>query len=209
MLSPAMTQRSPSLSGNSAAGTGAAASPPSSSRTLIHRMDVMTGLLFWKEIAPLPVPMPSKSRIGLRASLVLLGRRVEQPHALERRRRKQPAPGVDEPLVAAVRDVQVAHRELADAVLRRELSLAALHGQPLGLVGEVGALRVEDRVIVAAAKLEGDLARDRLGDPALQRLAQHDRLRVEPAAFVEDRKSTRLNSSHLGISYVVFCLNKE
>src|SRR5262245_64239675 len=25
----------------------------------------------------------------------------------------------------------------------------------------------------------------------------------------EDRKSTRLNSSHLGISYAVFCLNKK
>src|SRR5258705_2992461 len=28
-------------------------------------------------------------------------------------------------------------------------------------------------------------------------------------ATVEDRKSTRLNSSHLGISYAVFCLKKK
>src|SRR5262245_65051518 len=27
--------------------------------------------------------------------------------------------------------------------------------------------------------------------------------------FLEDRKSTRLNSSHLGISYAVFCLKKK
>src|SRR5258705_1205571 len=27
--------------------------------------------------------------------------------------------------------------------------------------------------------------------------------------FFEDRKSTRLNSSHLGISYAVFCLKKK
>src|SRR5947199_4875470 len=27
--------------------------------------------------------------------------------------------------------------------------------------------------------------------------------------FVQDRKSTRLNSSHLGISYAVFCLKKK
>src|SRR5947199_2883550 len=27
--------------------------------------------------------------------------------------------------------------------------------------------------------------------------------------FCEDRKSTRLNSSHLGISYAVFCLKKK
>src|SRR5258705_4034326 len=27
--------------------------------------------------------------------------------------------------------------------------------------------------------------------------------------FLQDRKSTRLNSSHLGISYAVFCLKKK
>src|SRR5262245_62601887 len=31
---------------------------------------------------------------------------------------------------------------------------------------------------------------------------------VEVVGPVEDRKSTRLNSSHLGISYAVFCLKK-
>src|SRR5256885_5648377 len=30
-----------------------------------------------------------------------------------------------------------------------------------------------------------------------------------PAAGIEDRKSTRLNSSHLVISYAVFCLKKK
>src|SRR5258705_9082367 len=29
------------------------------------------------------------------------------------------------------------------------------------------------------------------------------------SAFLSDRKSTRLNSSHLGISYAVFCLKKK
>src|SRR5436853_1156132 len=33
---------------------------------------------------------------------------------------------------------------------------------------------------------------------------------LEPAASLRlDRKSTRLNSSHLGISYAVFCLKKK
>src|ERR1035438_6076111 len=31
---------------------------------------------------------------------------------------------------------------------------------------------------------------------------------VRPAVAILDRKSTRLNSSHLGISYAVFCLKK-
>src|SRR5690242_21965286 len=30
-----------------------------------------------------------------------------------------------------------------------------------------------------------------------------------PAACVQDRKSTRLNSSHMSISYAVFCLKKK
>src|SRR5262245_12707271 len=33
--------------------------------------------------------------------------------------------------------------------------------------------------------------------------------RGSTSAMVEDRKSTRLNSSHLGISYAVFCLKKK
>src|SRR5205814_5067666 len=32
---------------------------------------------------------------------------------------------------------------------------------------------------------------------------------VHPGWAHEDRKSTRLNSSHLGISYAVFCLKKK
>src|SRR5436853_2394109 len=34
-------------------------------------------------------------------------------------------------------------------------------------------------------------------------------MRMMPYRTVEDRKSTRLNSSHLGISYAVFCLQKK
>src|ERR1039458_1014302 len=37
-------------------------------------------------------------------------------------------------------------------------------------------------------------------------LTQRDWL---PASIATDRKSTRLNSSHLGISYAVFCLKKK
>src|SRR5688500_19741017 len=33
--------------------------------------------------------------------------------------------------------------------------------------------------------------------------------RIPPAKAVRDRKSTRLNSSHLVISYAVFCLKKK
>src|SRR5262245_64550011 len=50
----------------------------------------------------------------------------------------------------------------------------------------------------------------------LRRLPQPYRQRDRPAARLprgggraRDRKSTRLNSSHLGISYAVFCLKKK
>src|SRR5258705_5769079 len=34
-------------------------------------------------------------------------------------------------------------------------------------------------------------------------------VRIFSFSFHQDRKSTRLNSSHLGISYAVFCLKKK
>src|SRR5690349_22408235 len=42
----------------------------------------------------------------------------------------------------------------------------------------------------------------------LQHQAEHDRLAREAEAR-RDRKSTRLNSSHVEISYAVFCLKKK
>ncbi len=62
---------------------------------------------------------------------------------------------------------------------------AALHAQPLRVVGDGLAGGVEDRVVVAAAQLERHLAGDDRRHPALQRVAQHQRLGVEPAALVE------------------------
>ena len=44
---------------------------------------------------------------------------------------------------------------------------------------------LSDRVVLASAQAQGDLAGDQGGDPALDRLADHQRLRVQPAAFVE------------------------
>src|SRR5438045_5954970 len=41
------------------------------------------------------------------------------------------------------------------------------------------------------------------------RLVPRDLSHVDGGARRRDRKSTRLNSSHLGISYAVFCLKKK
>src|SRR5258708_16165178 len=46
------------------------------------------------------------------------------------------------------------------------------------------------------------------GGASLAAFAGHDHVGLEHDAF-EDRKSTRLNSSHQIISYAVFCLKKK
>src|SRR5690349_24770770 len=61
------------------------------------------------------------------------------------------------------------------------------------------------RVVRARHRIgrELDLAR------ALQRPHAQERLRNRRSDDEEDRKSTRLNSSHVEISYAVFCLKKK
>src|SRR5690606_41375619 len=66
-----------------------------------------------------------------------------------------------------------------------------------------------DRRVHRADDLEAERAAsgldfpDRL--PPLRRISHHASLSDVPWAELEDRKSTRLNSSHVKISYAVFC----
>src|SRR5690606_41337986 len=76
-----------------------------------------------------------------------------------------------------------------------------------------------------AGEVLGQLAREPApaGDEALRPLLRHAPAQVIPALLAalaaeggserprvrEDRKSTRLNSSHVKISYAVFCLKKK
>src|SRR5690242_21630636 len=53
----------------------------------------------------------------------------------------------------------------------------------------------------------GNMDVDRLDQLFGVRLDGHEATTV--AGLVRDRKSTRLNSSHMSISYAVFCLNKK
>src|SRR2546426_3637416 len=86
----------------------------------------------------------------------------------------------------------IAYSPLAEILIRAASPRAqAALEQPRRLPGEVG----DDDVGAGAA------------DPG-QGL-EHRALLVEPAELAGDRKSTRLNSSHLVISYAVFCLKKK
>src|SRR3712207_8752703 len=95
---------------------------------------------------------------------------------------------------------------------------ALLLAGDLGLGAEAGGVAAVG-VGAEAVQLEGEL--DGLGDALdgqvaddgpvgtvgadLGRAERH----VGVVAHVEDRKSTRLNSSHANISYAVFCLKKK
>ena len=94
--------------------------------------------------------------------------------------------GVQLELRARVGDVEVAHGELADPVGRPERGVrGALHRQLVGVVGERRPVGAQDRVVLAPPQPQRHLAGHHRGHPALDRLAQHQRLRVQPAALVE------------------------
>src|SRR3712207_6934633 len=67
-----------------------------------------------------------------------------------------------------------------------------------GVVVHAGSAVGADRYEAALAQLHEQLL------PVLDELPEG-----APRLLVEDRKSTRLNSSHANISYAVFCLKKK
>src|SRR5690349_6104088 len=97
--------------------------------------------------------------------------------------------------------VQALQGHVLDADVSRRLSTQEALARPADL---------------PADRLEGHAAAER-ADPALsagdRRTAARELRQVlrdlPPAAARSDRKSTRLNSSHVEISYAVFCLNKK
>src|SRR5256885_10835663 len=87
------------------------------------------------------------------------------------------------------------------------MHLPGLDAEGLGHAGMVGAVEVDGEVAFIVAGLLAGL------DPAEHAVGEHDHLQRHVAAHdgfqLADRKSTRLNSSHLVISYAVFCLKKK
>src|SRR5690606_41363822 len=79
--------------------------------------------------------------------------------------------------------------------------------------------RSEDPLAVASASLESHAAVANLRAALREKMAERGALAVryggahprmqELDTSIEDRKSTRLNSSHVKISYAVFCLKKK
>src|SRR3712207_7117799 len=70
-------------------------------------------------------------------------------------------------------------------------------------------LRDERRGGVRVARVDLSHLVAEIGEESSGVLDRPDVERVRPHAARQDRKSTRLNSSHANISYAVFCLKKK
>src|SRR6266480_5049296 len=82
--------------------------------------------------------------------------------------------------------------------------LLGSHGHTWAAAGLVGAV-----VAAGAARFLASRRADRRYAKVLeQEVATQTRSLVDSLAATADRKSTRLNSSHMSISYAVFCLKK-
>src|SRR6266540_4197505 len=133
-----------------------------------------------------------------------------QPHA-----RGPECPGIayrarEEMLAEALADCAREEPEVGDldgAVLRHPAQLVPARERaaaPRDVQGDLGLPEVGADLLVgpvpAVAPVVG------LADPAVALAIQCGR---RPLDRLEDRKSTRLNSSHITISYAVFCLKKK
>src|SRR3712207_8261262 len=76
-----------------------------------------------------------------------------------------------------------------------------------GVVERAGLVVAPDAIHVDQADRVPDDVRLRVRQPRAALLAGEEDVRVGPVG--QDRKSTRLNSSHANISYAVFCLTKK
>ena len=74
---------------------------------------------------------------------------------------------------------------MTDAVSGIEFALATLHTETFGVIGEVRATGVQDRVVITAAQFKCHFTCDGAPDPALQALPQHQTLRIEPATLIQ------------------------
>src|SRR5690625_6890519 len=83
--------------------------------------------------------------------------------------------------------------------------------------GDLDVTRETDRFVVTATfpvaadpAVFGDEKQEDVGDgKPRSRSTRQARIRLVVATVAADRKSTRLNSSHVAISYAVFCLKKK
>src|SRR5205814_4372331 len=98
----------------------------------------------------------------------------------------------------------------AQAAPGSTVKLTVVTGKPLVLVPTIVGLTEQAAIVLLTQSSLAPGTRTEAFDPAVPAgsiVSQQPPAGVSVAAQT-DRKSTRLNSSHLGISYAVFCLKK-
>src|SRR6202167_5730618 len=143
---------------------------------------------------------------------VRLPRWAYAPTAIDLRRRNHPlgAPPRHRPDCDRGRRVTLLHRRVSMLHRRRPTRFEPPppKSEPgRRTAGEGRATETEGSVyhILYSLQTGSGISLDNMPDPLYSRLVSGDELRDHLA---RDRKSTRLNSSHHGISYAVFCLKK-
>src|SRR5205814_6741061 len=91
---------------------------------------------------------------------------------------------------------------------RQRLQCVYSAGRMVGSANEQPTVR-ETETVSAKPSFAGGLRRAAPDHRSFGRSAGRLVVWSYCGGFVADRKSTRLNSSHLGISYAVFCLKKK
>src|SRR5207249_8406018 len=92
----------------------------------------------------------------------------------------------------------------------RLIALDAATGIPCSDFGDKGEVSLRDVPLYMPGRYHMTSPPAVIDDLVVVGSAINDNNRVDmPSGVVRDRKSTRLNSSHVSISYAVFCLKKK
>src|SRR5258707_8437896 len=90
-------------------------------------------------------------------------------------------------------------------IVQRSQRVGSYHGQWAGISGFVEPDTTPEEQAYTEIREETSLQREQVRLLKRGEVVEH----IDPALGRQDRKSTRLNSSHANISYAVFCLKKK
>src|SRR5699024_11525978 len=91
----------------------------------------------------------------------------------------------------------------------QQRTLADMQTAKEDVIGKIKALENEQRFVAKAEEeqLSSEAIEQKISDAQTTRQQVEEKLAADRQ--IRDRKSTRLNSSHVSISYAVFCLKKK
>src|SRR5690625_5605265 len=85
-----------------------------------------------------------------------------------------------------------------------------IFGYPIAEIERLGfSIKALDLTVKASSRSAQEIIRTPVLPPNATYITQSDAVAAREQILEGDRKSTRLNSSHVAISYAVFCLKKK